>query len=308
VSRVRIHRIEPWEATLPAAVRRERASGWSVADRTGAAGALDLGSRIAFAADLQAKAGNAAMGHVLGRVRTDHKADPPGGLADIMAKSGPGNRGLTRTSYTANPPLFRGGQTESTGGVVSIRPAPVRLPKLDQDVFWPAPGLHKIRAMGKGSQFLDVSVDWSNKLGEGETEHVTDNDAAYAMTWGKVASVLNKMAEERFTGASIDDATKAAWQAFKNRLPQALRPDGDSPTPEAQEKKWGADDKNTIFRKLMNESKRARDNSGWHTPDQVLKENRGDDEIDELAVGNSKIGAKKTEVLMQEAWDRVTKT
>ena len=162
--------------------------------------------------------------------------------------------------------------------------------------------------MGKGTQFLDVSEDWSDKLGEGETEHVTDSDTAYAMTWGKVAAVLNKMAEEKFTGPTVEAALQSAWQTFKARLPEGLRPEGDTPTAEAQEKKWGADDKNTIFRKLMNETKRARDNSGWHTPDQSVKENRGDDRIDELSKGNSRIGEKKTPQLMKEAWDRVTKS
>ena len=44
----------------------------------------------------------------------------------------------------------------------------------------------------------------------------------------------------------------------------------------------------------MNETKRARDNQGWHTPDQSVKENRGDDRIDELSKGNSHIGEVKT--------------
>ena len=83
--------------------------------RADAAGDLDLGSRIGFAADVQSTAGNAAMPHLVGLVRRDHKTDPPGGLGEIMALSGPGNRGLTRTSYTANPPLFRGGQVQQAG-------------------------------------------------------------------------------------------------------------------------------------------------------------------------------------------------
>ena len=119
---------------------------------------------------------------------------------------------------------------------------------------------------------------------------------------------LNKMAEESFTGPTTEDATKAAWQAFKRRLPEGLRPDGDAPTAEAQEKKWGADDPATLFRKLMAETKRARDNSGWHTPDQSLKESRGDDRIDELSKGNSQIGEHKSEKVIKDAWDRLTKT
>ena len=97
------------------------------------------------------------------------------------------------------------------------------------------------------------------------------------------------MAQETFTGPTAEAAQQAAWTTFKGRLPDGLRPGGDTPTAEAQEKNWGADDKNTMFRKLMNQTKRARD-SGWHTPDQSHKENRGDDRIDELSKGNSHIG------------------
>ena len=90
--------------------------------------------------------------------------------------------------------------------------------------MWPAPGLHKIRALGKGSQFLELDQDWSDRLGAGETEHVTDIDAAWAMTWGKIAGVLNAMAKEKFTGATVEAAQAAAWAAFKSRLPEALGP------------------------------------------------------------------------------------
>ena len=259
MSRVRIRRLDPWQAAGASGRGLPRQTSWSLGSRADAAGDLDLGSRIGLAADVQSTAGNAAMAHLVGLVRTDHKTDPPGGLGEIMALSGPGNRGLTKTAYTANPPMFRGGAVEQAGTSWVTRPAKVKLRELEHEVYWPADGLHKIRSLGKGTQFLDVSVDWSNKLGEGETEHVTDSDMAYAMTWGKVAAVLNKMAEEKFTGPTVEAAQQSAWQTFKARLPEGLKPEGDTPTAEAQEKKWGADDKNTIFRKMMNETKRARD-------------------------------------------------
>ena len=115
------------------------------------------------------------------------------------------------------------------------------------------------------------------------------------------------MAEEWFSGSTVEAAPAAAWQAFRRRLPDLLRPEGETPTAEAQEKKWGADDPATPFRKLMNESKRVRDNQGWHMPDQSLKESRGDDRIDELSVGNSKIGQVTSEKLIGDAWDRLSK-
>ena len=308
MSRTRTRRLDPWEP-LGAAAGASRRSDWSLEARAGAAGSLDLGTRIGVAADLQRSVGNAATTQLVGLTRTDRKKEPPAGLGEIIAASGPGNRGLTRTSYTANPPLFRAGQTEQPDASTwATRPAEVRLPQLDHEVMWPAPGLHKIRALGKGNQMLELDTDWSNKLGEGETEHVTDIDAAWAMTWGKIAGVINGMAKEKFTGPTIDAARTAAWTTFKSRLPEPLRPEGDQPTPEAQEKVWGADEKKTFFRRLMNESKRARDNQGWHTPDESLKEHRGDDEIDQLSVGNSRIGQVKTEQLLKEAWERLAKT
>lgn len=308
MSRLRVHRLDPWAAPGAPLRRPEPDPGWGVADRAAALEGLDLGTRIGLATDVQATAGNAAMTQLVGLVRSDHKMAAPDGLAEIIAKSGPGNRGLTRTAFTANPPLFRGGKVEQKGDAWSVKPAPVRLRPVEHDVYWPAPGLHKIRSLGKGAQYLDVSDTWSDKLAEGETEHVTDSDLAYEMTWGKVAAVLNKMAEESFTGPTTEDATKAAWQAFKRRLPEGLRPEGDAPTAEAQEKKWGADDPNTLFRKLMGETKRARDNGGWHTPDQTQRETRGDDRIDELSKGGSHIGEHKSEKVIKDAWDRLTKT
>jgi hypothetical protein len=307
MSRRRIRRLEPSEAVLGAGRAAVRPATWSLGRRVAARDDLDLGSRIGLAADLQRTAGNGATTQLVGLARTDRRKDPPGGLAEIMAASGPGNRGLTRTSYTANPPLFRAGRVEQDGSSWVARPAEVRLPSLDHEVMWPAQGLHKIRSLGKGSQFLDVTQDWSDKLGEGETEHVTDIDRAWEMTWGKVASIINAMAKEKFTGSTVDAAQAAAWQAFRRRLPDLLRPEGDTPSADAQEKKWGADDKTTPFRKLMNESKRARDNQGWHTPDQSLKETRGDDRIDELSVGNSKIGGVKSDKLLMDAWERLSK-
>ena len=247
------------------------------------------------------------MATVLGHARTDHKTAPPTGVNDIIALSSPGNRGLTRSVHSANAPIFRMGGFAQDNGAWTTHPAPVRLPPLDHDVYWPAPGLHKLRSTGKGSQFLEVTDDWSNTLGEGESEHVRDNDAAYAMSWGKIADIINAMANEKFSGATTEAAQAAAWAAFRSRLPALFRPEGETPTTEAQEKLWGADDDGNPFSKLMNESKRARDWSGWHTPDEQMKEMRGDDRIDELKTGGSKIGQVKSEQLLKDAWDKLAK-
>jgi hypothetical protein len=298
-----------WEPVNPTERTRPHPAARSLVDRAAAGDRLDLGSRIALTADLQGSAGNGAVAHLVGLVRTDRRKEPPDGVREIMETGRGGQRGLTRTSYSTNLPLFRAARVEATDGGWSTRPNEVRLPSLDHEVFYPAPGRHRLRSLGaSASQYLDVTEEWSGRLYQGEGEHVSDIDLAWEMTWGRVARAINEMAAgERFTGPTAEAAQAAAWQAFKRRLPTPLRPDGDGPTVEAQEAKWGAEDRTTIFRRLMGESARARDASNWHTPDQNLKQMEGDDRVDELAVGSSRIGQVPSERLMQEAWDRVTR-
>ena len=66
-----------------------------------------------------------------------------------MALSGPGNRGLTRTAYTANPPLFRGGAVEPAGTSWVTHP-PRSGSGRSTTRSTGRPGLHKLRSMGKG--------------------------------------------------------------------------------------------------------------------------------------------------------------
>lgn len=112
---LRAHRIEASEP-LPAPSRASASRDPAfLGTRASASPHLDLGARITLAGDLQATAGNAATAQLLALVRTDRRQEPPGGLRALMDASGPGNRGLTRTSYTANPPLFRIRRTEQVG-------------------------------------------------------------------------------------------------------------------------------------------------------------------------------------------------
>jgi hypothetical protein len=160
---------------------------------------------------------------------------------------------------------------------------------------------------GRGSRILEVTEEWSAKLLAGENEHVADNDRAWEMTRGRVASVINEMAAgDDFTGATVDDAKAAAWAEFKRRLPAPMRPEGDQPTNEAQEAKWGQEPDTTIFARMMRVTRQARDLSGWHTPDQSMHAMEGDDRIDRLSAGDSRIPGTATEPLMREAWDRIT--
>ena len=309
MGRLRVRRLASAEPVNPAGRTRTGAAPWSVAGRVGAASRLDLESRIALAADLQHSVGNAAATRLVGLIQTDRRKEPPGGAREISEAGSGGARGRTRTSYADNPPIFLTGNVEESGGTWSTRPQEVRLPSLDHEVFYPAPGRHRLRDLGgSAGLYLDVTDDWSARILQGEQEHVDDIEQAWQMTWGRIANVINEMANGGpFTGKTGEEARAAAWREFQRRLPAALRPAGDTPTPQAQLAKWGVQDQGTIFRKLMRETRRARDDSQWHTPDQNLKGMEGNDQIDELAVGTSRIGQVPSQRLMSEAWDRLAR-
>jgi hypothetical protein len=311
MSGVRVHRLDPTEPIPFGRPIPRRRDGFVLGARAAAAGHLDLGSRIGLAADVQALAGNRAMAHIAGFARVDHQTQPPTGIKDIQdAAKSPGNRGYTQSRYNANPPVFRPGKNDSVGDTWEVRPAPVRLPELDFDVWWPAAGRHKLGDLGKGTWYLDVTQEWSDKLKKGEEEHVTDTQKAYDMTWGRVAGIVNAMAAATSgsKGSTVDAAQQAAWKAFVAKLPKGFQPTGDSYSTEAQEAIWGADDPKTIFRKLMNETKAVRDGKLWHVPEESQKATVGDDRIDELSAGNSHIGETTTDVLIGDAWRRLVES
>src|SRR3954454_19999005 len=230
MSPVRVHRLDPSDPISGGRPIFRPRTSFSVAARATAGARLDLGARIALAADIQASAGNRAMAHVAGFARADHRTPPPGGIKDIgEAAHSPGNRGFTQSRYTANPPLFRPGRNDPVGGGWEARPASVRLPELDFDVWWPAPRGHRLGNYGKGGWYLDVTEEWSDKLRQGEEEHVTDTEQAYSMTWGKVASIVNEMAaaQSGSKGGTVEGANQAAWKGVVGRLPKGLKQAGD---------------------------------------------------------------------------------
>jgi len=271
------------------------------------AAGLDLGSRISLAADLQSTAGNGATSAFLAEIRSDHKLAAEKGLQELMALGVGARRGLTRATHdSAKMPKFVIERPQQSGTMYSAKAKAPLLASLDQEVWWPAKGKHLIRPLGKGSQYLDVTQDWSDRILQGENEHVADNDRAYEMTWAKVASVLGQMADGKpYTGDSEEAVLRAAWADFQKRLPPQLRPDGEKPTRESQEDRWGIDAPTSAYATLMKATRRARDDSSRHTPLQVLKESRGNDQIDELMDGQSKIPGPPTDEVMKEAWDKL---
>ena len=109
-SRIRTRRIESDEQAVRApGPRRRREPGRLGALRWPPRPALDLGSRIGLAADLQATAGNAATAAALGDIRTDKPQAPPDqGVKKIMDQSSCRPARPDPEPYdTTRMPLFR---------------------------------------------------------------------------------------------------------------------------------------------------------------------------------------------------------
>lgn len=267
------------------------------ADRAGALGALG------------SAAGNAAVVALL-QARTDHRLEPPGGIAEIRRVASHGTRGHTRMELPAQPPVFRAVATGDGAGGFVAGAQPVRVPEPDFQVRYPAPGRHVLyegtTETGAFRRLLEVTDGWSAKLLQGESDHVRDQELAIDMTWGRVGQVINEIASsEPAVGATAEEAERAAWHRFVDALPAPLRPEGDRPTEEAQLATWGDEAAQGPFRVLLRESRVARDVSQWHTPSEQLLRREGDDEVMELRDGTSRIGTPTPEDLMDAAWRRL---
>ena len=274
-------------------------------------GRLDVAARSATLAALGSTIGNAAVAGLVGRVRTDMPLDPPDGVREIRRVGGGATLGHTRLLMDPSPPLFRLPAPASVGDRFGVKPGRVRAPEMDFEVRYPTPGRHLMyegtTSTGEAARtWLEVSTDWSAKLLEGEDEHVGDQTIAGRDTLVRVAEAINEMADgPPVIGPSPEEARRAAWSRFVRALPAVLRPEGREPTEEAQLAKWGISERDSLFRHLVGESKRARDNSGWHTTGSSLDHMEGADEVREVVAESSRIGVTSPEDLMQAAWARL---
>jgi hypothetical protein len=275
-------------------------------------GRLGMVARAAALAELASAAGNDAVASLVTRSRTDLPLDPPGGVREVRRIGGGATLGHTRLSMDPSPPLFRPAAPAQVGDRFGVKPMPTRAPEMHFDVRYPAPGRHLMYEgttdRGEPARvWLEVSADWSARLLEGEEEHVADQTIAGRDTWQRIAGVLNDMASGppvcRPTAA---EATNAAWHTFVDALPAPLRPSGAEPSEEAQVERWGFAESTSLFRRLVDESGRARDRSGWHTTGSSLDHMEGVDEVREVVAGSSKIGVTSPEDLMTAAWTRLS--
>jgi hypothetical protein len=273
-------------------------------------GRLDVASRTATLARLGSTVGNAATAGFVARARTDYPLGPPDGVREIRRIGGTSTLGHTRSLIDPSPPVFRPRPAESINGRAAVRPSRTRLPEMDFEVRYPAPGPHLLyegtTSSGQPARtWLDVSDDWSGTILRGEEEHVADQSIAWRDTWERIAGVINEMADAPpVCRATPEEATRAAWEQFVAALPAPLRPVGAEPTEAAQLDAWGFDQETSAFRVLVGESKRARDN-GWHTTSAELDHMDGADEVRTVERGSSQIGETKPEDLMRAAWLRL---
>lgn len=305
MSRVRI------PATTGVGARAVGGSGMAIARGLDPA-LLGFADRAHGLESLASTAGNGAVATLL-ESRTDRRLEAPGGIGEIRRVASGGTRGHTRMELPAAPPLFRAPPTGdgADGFRASVRP--VRVPEPHFDVRYPAPGRHVLYEgttdTGAFRRVLEVTDEWSERLLQGEDDHVRDQTLATDMTWGRVGASINaQAAAEPATGATAEDAERAAWRRFVDALPAPLRPEGDRPSDETQLAKWGDEVRTSAFRVLLAESRIARDVSQWHTPSEELLRTEGADEVMHLQPGTSRIGTPTPEELMAAAWQRLAGT
>jgi hypothetical protein len=272
---------------------------------------LPYAGRATALAEIGAAAGNAAVAQLVAQVRTDFPQNPPQGVREIRRIGGGGQLGHCRTFMPASPPLFRLGSPEATTGGFAVRPARTQAPEFEFHVRYPTAGRHLLyeSRTAEGAEaniWLDVSQDWSGRILQGEEEHVADQSIARSDTWERVADATNRLADgPPIIGASPDEARRAAWSRFVEALPPLLRPAGRDASEDAQLAKWGPEVPTSVFRQLVGESKRARDDSQWHTPSADLDHMEGPAEVRKVEAGNSKIPGTLPDQLMEAAWNRL---
>lgn len=274
-------------------------------------GRLGAEARAAALNRLEATAGNRAVVELVAHARTDFPLGPPQGVREIRRLGGGGQLGHCRTFMPADPPLFRLPSPQATDNGFSIRPNRTVAPEFDFEVRHPTAGRHLLyeSRTSEGADaniWLEISQDWSDRILEGENEHVADQSIARRQTWERVADATNRLADgEPIAAATPEGARRAAWSRFVDALPPLLRPAGADPSEDAQLAKWGPEVATSVFRQLVGESKQARDISQWHTPSADLDHMEGAAEVRKVEAGSSRIPGTRPEQLMEAAWNRL---
>jgi hypothetical protein len=239
------------------------------------------------------------------RIQLDLKpAAPADGLRSIRArKGGAGILGLTLRGIEDAPPLFRPEPPVKGEAGWTARPRPIgSVPEPILEEYWPTKGRHKIA----GHTFVDIDDEWAGRLKAGEDEHSSDARLAWELTWKKTADTINRIAKQPGPPASTPEAaTKGLWKRYVAALPSDLRPEGDSPSDEAQRAVLAVR-AGTFFAWLW-EATIVRDTRNYHEPRTKPADAAGRDTISVVVAGDSRIPGPTSEELLADLRPKYTK-
>ena len=223
---------------------------------------------------------------------------PPGGVKEVRAKSGSGGTlGYTKAEWTMEIPVLTFGTPKQTaqGFIVKANKVSLSMPTIN--AWYPTPGMHKLNDLSKkGSQScehrLDLDDAWSNKIKQGEADHVSDRLLAFLLSMHAARAYVNKLADGEVplpARPTVEEAEAEAKKKFMAILPPKLKPA--DPSPLAQAKKFGA-----VFDALWPVTNK-RDTSGSHTPDLDFDRNEDCHRIDKLKPGSFKRGDEPIDMI-----------
>ena len=259
--------------------------------------------------DLQRLAGNQAVAAEIGSWRNGrvvigvsnvdlkaHPSPPPNGVRAIReSRGGGGLLGRTVASIESAPPLMHADAPVKVDKGWTSQAIPARAPEPYLEEWWPTAGRHEMYP----HVFLDVSQEWEDRLKAGEDEHASDHTLGWQVTWGTISRTIAELAKAPGPAQATEEAARAdLWKRFRAALPADLRPNGDTPSDDAQTAQWGLEPSTSLFRRLFMGTK-ARDQRGWHTTTSELDHQDGNDEIRHVA-GETRIGQVSSEDLIAE--------
>lgn len=211
-------------------------AGWRGGGAERAAFSLQrLAGNRAIAASLAEIASTAASRASVGVVGTPTStiAAAPDGHERILATEG-GFRaaGVTTLPAPGAPDLIVGSPTQQPPGQWQASIQPTSVTPDPPTSLYPGPGLHRMPPGEAGqTRHKDVTPAASDEIRRGEEEHLLDLEWARHLAYDTVAETINRVAAgPPATGATADDARRAASQAVRSALPpQAQWPDGRVP-------------------------------------------------------------------------------
>jgi hypothetical protein len=217
----------------------------------------------------------------------------PQGVADILRRGSrsdlAGAGGLTQIPNAAAY-AFPQFHTRTSGKKVGIRSEfyatvePVTAADVDIASFYPSPGDHVVpgavqREEGRVLQhYWRITRQMSDRIRQGEQEHLDDARRAFDLTVGAVAAAINSLVGRQFGPAESPLAAEAlAEDALRRALPATLS---------TEPRNWVK-----VLDRLLLQTKK-RDTEGWHSLTYNPLSQEGNRVIREVTTtGKTRIGA-----------------